>query len=258
MQAVIAARQAALTMASTRSAWLRYAGIAVAIAALLLLGRQLGAALPGLRRLGRRPRRVGTGRLRRRLRARRGRLRARLGADARGRRDLRTGARNPLRVRRRGDRLVGRVPGRALPRAALGGTATRRESGIRGDRPRDRATGTPHRVPAAALAGVPVQPAELRARAHARALRRRAGGVARDAARARSSTCTTAISRARWRRSPAARPCRAAPATTPYWVSASSRRCVVTTIVTRTARRALREATEDAEPAAAPERTEPA
>ena len=187
---------------------------------------------------------LGTGRLRRRLRAGGGRVRARLAADARGRRDLRrrAPARSTSSSPRRSAAALAFLVSRYLARAAV----ERRLAGNPRFAAIDRAVGaagTQDRVPAAALAGLPLQPAELRARPHARALRRLRDRVGRHAAR----HAALRVSRARWW------------ATSPRWraacgpSAAPDRRCCSASVssppssprslVTRIARRALAEAT---------------
>ncbi len=146
-------------------------------------GRCSGFEPAGPAALGTYARTVGPGGLHRRLRARDGRVRARLGAHARRRRDLRSGGGDGLRVLRREPRCVRGLRALANRRARRDRAAALRQRALRGDRPRDRGGGPEDRVPAASLAGVSVQPVELRARAHARSLRRLRVRVSGHAAR---------------------------------------------------------------------------
>ena len=114
------------------------AGRAVRGRVLLIAGRKLARADPRLHRLGRRPRRLGTGGIRRRLRPGDRGVRARLAADARRRRHLRPRQGHGARAGGRHARRLRRVSGLPLSRPRIRRAPSGRQRALRRHRPRHR------------------------------------------------------------------------------------------------------------------------
>ena len=139
----------------------RIAASAVGLVGLALLGRQLGRAAATVRRMGRWAGVLGPGGVHRRLRRDDGRVHPRRGDDAGGRRGLRAAQGHRLCPDRRDARLGGRFSHLPSPGARGDSGTGRRERAIRRHRPGRRRAGFQDGAADATVAGLPVQPAEL-------------------------------------------------------------------------------------------------